>query len=158
MICDLTARLPASSESLIAMIGGDGATTERRTRISRPDDGSAKCRGSRVRDQPSGSCPSTPPPTTPSTFSVISPPPARTEPSERRRCRSGVRSPPLRIDASRAARFAASVIRQCDKAMLAAEGCHLVHRRSKPARSRSSLRPEAGCGLPGWLMPRRCRR
>jgi hypothetical protein len=32
-----------------------------------------------------------------------------------------------------------------------------LHRRSKPVRSRLSLRPEAGCGLPGRSMPRRCR-
>jgi len=42
-----------------------------RTRINRPDDGSARCRGSRVRDQPNDFCPSTPPPTTPSTSSVL---------------------------------------------------------------------------------------
>jgi hypothetical protein len=41
-------------------------------------------RGSRAPDQLSGSYPSTP---TPSTFSVISPPPARTGSSERRPCR-----------------------------------------------------------------------
>jgi ATP-dependent exoDNAse (exonuclease V) alpha subunit len=33
-----------------------------------------------------------------------------------------------------------------------------LHRRSKAAPSRSSLRPAAGCGLPGRLMPRWCRR
>jgi hypothetical protein len=49
-----------------------GAITERRTRINRPDDGSARCRDSRVRDQPNDFCPSTPPPTTPSTSSVTS--------------------------------------------------------------------------------------
>ena len=77
-------------------------------RISQPDDGSARCRGSRARDQLSGSYPSTPPPTTPSTFSVISPPPARTESSERRPCRLGVRPPP-RLEASGAACFAAPI-------------------------------------------------
>jgi len=43
---------------LVAMNAGDGAITERRTRINRPDDGSARCRGSRVRDQPNDFCPS----------------------------------------------------------------------------------------------------
>ena len=33
-----------------------------------------------------------------------------------------------------------------------------LYRLSKPARSRSSLRPAAGCGLPGRLIPQRCRR
>jgi uncharacterized protein len=46
------------------------ATTERRTRISQPDGGSARCRVSRVQDQPSAFCPSTPPLTTPSTSSA----------------------------------------------------------------------------------------
>jgi hypothetical protein len=78
-------------ESLIAMNGGGGVTTERKTRISQPADGSARCRGSRVPGQPSDSCPSTRPPTTPSTFSAISPPPARTGSSGPRPCRRGVR-------------------------------------------------------------------
>src|SRR3954452_25505981 len=47
------------------IIQQDGATTAQRTRINRPDDGSARCQGSRVRDQPNDFCPSTPPPTTP---------------------------------------------------------------------------------------------
>ena len=82
---------------------GGGVTTERRTRISQPADGSARCRGSRVPGRPSDSCPSTRPPTTPSTFSAISPPPARTEASELRPCRRGVRlllwREPDRLDA-----------------------------------------------------------
>ena len=110
------AQLVAILESLTSMKVGSGVTTERKTRISQPDDGSARCRGSRAPDQLSGSYPSTPPPTTPSTFSVISPPPARTESSERRPCRLGVRPPP-RLEASGAACFAAPVIRQRDKAL-----------------------------------------
>jgi hypothetical protein len=111
----LTGQLVAILESLTSMKVGSGVTTERKTRISQPDDGSARCRGSRAPDQLSGSSPSTPPPTTPSTFSVISPPPARTESSEHRPCRLGVRPPPC-LEASGAACFAASVIHQCDKA------------------------------------------
>ena len=88
-----------------------------RTRISQPDDGSARCRGLRVPGQPSDSCPSTRPPTTPSTFSAISPPPARTESSEPRPCRRGVRSPP-RLEPTGVDGFAASAIPQRDNASL----------------------------------------
>src|SRR6478735_6793098 len=76
---------------LVAMSAGDGAITERRTRINRPDDGSARCRGSRVRDQPNDFCPSTPPPTTPSTSSVTSSQRRHTGHSEPRPCRRGAR-------------------------------------------------------------------
>src|SRR6476619_2856147 len=69
---DPTARPPVSLGCLVAMNAGDGAITERRTRINRPDDGSARCRGSRVGDQPNDFCPSTLLPTTPSTSSVTS--------------------------------------------------------------------------------------
>src|SRR3954471_8431046 len=62
-----------------------------RTRINRPDDGSARCRGSRVRDQPNDFCPSTPPPTTPSTSSVTSSQRRHTGHSEPRPCRRGAR-------------------------------------------------------------------
>src|SRR4051794_10657896 len=96
---------------------GGGVTTEQRTRINQPDDGSARCRGSRVPGQPSDSCPSTRPPTTPSTFSVISPPLARTESSELRPCGRGVRSPP-RLEPSGVDGFAASAIPQRDNAVL----------------------------------------
>ena len=70
---------------------GDGAITERRTRINRPDGGSARCRGSRVRDQPNDFCPSTPPPTTPSTSSVTSSQRRHTGHSEPRPCTRGAR-------------------------------------------------------------------
>ena len=86
------------------------------TRISQPADGSARCRGSKVPGQPSDSCPSTRPPTTPSTFSAISPPPARTESSELRPCRRGARSPP-RLEPSGVDGFAASAIPQRDNAV-----------------------------------------
>ena len=83
---------PVSSGCLVvAMNAGDGAITERRTRINRPDDGSARCRGSRVRDQPNDFCPSTPPPTTPSTSSVTSSQRRHTGHSEPRPCRRGAR-------------------------------------------------------------------
>ena len=62
-----------------------------RTRINRPDDGSARCRGSRVRDQPNDFCPSTLPPTTPSTSSVTSSQRRHTGHSEPRPCRRGAR-------------------------------------------------------------------
>jgi len=74
---------------------GGGGTTERRIRTSQPDDESVRCRGSKVRGQPSDSSPFMQLPTTPSTSSAISPPPERTEPSERRPRRRGARSPPL---------------------------------------------------------------
>jgi hypothetical protein len=102
-------------DSLTSMNVGSGVTTERKTRISRTDDESARCRGSRAPDRPSDFCPSTPPPTTPSTSSGTSSQQRRTGHSEPRPCRHGARLPP-RLEASGAACFAASVIRQCDKA------------------------------------------
>ena len=56
--------------SLAAMNAGDGAIIERRTRINRPDAGSARCRGSRVWAQPNDFCLFMPQPTTPSTSSA----------------------------------------------------------------------------------------
>src|SRR4249920_1841212 len=93
MTCDLTAPPRVILGYLIAINVGDGATTERRTRINRPDEGSARCRGSRVRDQPSDFCPSTLPPTTPSTSSGASYQQRRTGRSEPRPCKHGARSP-----------------------------------------------------------------
>jgi hypothetical protein len=52
-----------------------------------------KINGQRMWLWPSDSCPSTQPPTIPSTFSATSSPPARTELFEPRPCRRGVRSP-----------------------------------------------------------------
>jgi hypothetical protein len=86
-----TARPPVSLGCLVAMNAGDGAITERRTRINRPDDGSARCRGSRVGDQPNDFCPSTLLPTTPSTSSVTSSQRRHTGHSEPRPCRRGAR-------------------------------------------------------------------
>ena len=56
------------------------------------------------------------PPTTPSTSSATSPPPERTEPSERRPCRRGARSPPRR-EPDGLAGIAASAIPQRDNAV-----------------------------------------
>ena len=56
MTCDLTAPPRVILGYLIAINAGDGATTERRTRINRPDEGSTRCRGSRVRVGPSVYC------------------------------------------------------------------------------------------------------
>jgi len=53
-----------------------------------------KMQGSRVRDQPSDFCPSTLPPTTPSTSSGTSYQQRRTGRSEPRPCKHGARSPP----------------------------------------------------------------
>jgi hypothetical protein len=94
---------------------GGGGTTERRIRTSQPDDESVRCRGSKVRGQPSDSSPFMQLPTTPSTSSAISPPPERTEPSERWPRRRGARSPPL-LEPDGLAGIAASAIPQRDNA------------------------------------------
>jgi transposase-like protein len=47
--------------TLIAMSADVGATTAQRTHINRPDEGNARCKGSRARGQLSDFCPSTPP-------------------------------------------------------------------------------------------------
>src|ERR1700737_5033557 len=70
----------------------NGATTEPRIRINRPDDENARCRVSRVRVQPKNFSQLTQPLTTPSTSNAISPPQKRTEPSGPRRCRRGATS------------------------------------------------------------------
>jgi hypothetical protein len=74
----------------------DGATIESRTRINRPVDESAKCKVSRAPGQPNDFSQRMQPSTTPSTSNAISFLHARTEPSEHRRCRRGVRSLPRR--------------------------------------------------------------
>ena len=45
MTCDLTARPRVILGYLIAINAGDGATTERRTRINRPDEGRREMQG-----------------------------------------------------------------------------------------------------------------
>jgi hypothetical protein len=63
-----------------AMSVGDGRTIEPRIRFSRRGGGSARCSGSRARVQPRNFFPRTPPSTTFSTSSAISPQPKRTAP------------------------------------------------------------------------------
>jgi hypothetical protein len=67
---------PVILESQTAMNAVDGATIERRIRINRPDEGSARCKGSRAWD----------PHKIPSTSNAISPQQERTEPSGHRQC------------------------------------------------------------------------
>jgi hypothetical protein len=115
MTFDLTVRRLVILGSPIAMNAGGGATTERKIRISRPDGGSARCRGSRVRGQPNDFCPSTPRPPTPSMSSATSSQQKRTAHSGPLPCRHGARSP-LRLEPSGVDGFAASAIPQRDNA------------------------------------------
>ena len=57
--------------SQIIMSAGDGATIGRRIRISQPDEGKGKCRGSRAWDPRKDFSQRMPPSTTPSTFNAI---------------------------------------------------------------------------------------
>src|SRR5450759_2928736 len=50
MTCALMGLQPVISESQTAMNAVDGATTERRIRISQPDEGRGRCNGSRAWD------------------------------------------------------------------------------------------------------------
>src|ERR1700730_11051918 len=69
----------------------DGATTERRIRISQSDEGRGRCKGPRAWHRRKNFSQCMPQPTTLSTFSVISPQQEHTEPSEHRPCRRGVK-------------------------------------------------------------------
>jgi putative transposase len=71
-------------------------TTERTIRINRRDDGSARCKLSRVPDRRKDFSQCMPQSKTPSTSNVISPRQGRTEPSGPRRCRHGTKSSPRR--------------------------------------------------------------
>jgi hypothetical protein len=51
MIYDLMLPQPVNLESQDVMNAVDGATIERRTRINRPDDESARCKDSRALDR-----------------------------------------------------------------------------------------------------------
>ena len=82
------------------MSRGCARTIGPRIRINRHDGASAKCSGSNRPDQPSASCPFTPPFTTRSTSSVISHPAARFASYETKR--SGRGEPPLRPEVQRA--------------------------------------------------------
>ena len=66
----VTDKLRSYASAFACTSKGSARTTERKIRISRPDEGSARCMDSRVRAQPSDFCPSTPLPTTPSTSSA----------------------------------------------------------------------------------------
>src|SRR5208283_6160507 len=92
MTCALMGLQPVSLESQNAMSAVDGATIERRIRISRPDEGRGRCKGSRAWDPRKNFSQPTQPHITPSTSSAISPRQERTEPSEHWPCRRGVNS------------------------------------------------------------------
>jgi len=83
---------PVSLDSPNAMSVVDGATIERRIRISRPDEERGRCKGSRAWDPRKDFSQCMPQPTTLSTSSAISPQQERTEPSGNRPCRRGVKS------------------------------------------------------------------
>ena len=83
---------PMILESQNAMSAADGATTEPRIRINRPDEGRRRCKGSRAPGQRKDFSQPTQPLTTLSTFNAISPQQKRTEPSGPRRCRRGAKS------------------------------------------------------------------
>ena len=78
-------------ESQNAMSAVDGATIERRIRISRPDEGRGRCKGSRAWDPRKDFSQYMQQPIILSTFSAISPQQERTEPSGHRPCRRGVK-------------------------------------------------------------------
>ena len=70
----------------------DGATIERRIRISRPDKGRGRCKGSRAWDPRKDFSQCMQQPIILSTSSAISPQQERTEPSGHQPCRHGVKS------------------------------------------------------------------
>ena len=91
MTCVLMGLQPVSLDLPNVMNAVDGATTERRIRISQLDEGSARCKGSRAWDPRKHFTQPTQPY---NTFNVraISPQQERTEPSGHRPCRHGVKS------------------------------------------------------------------
>jgi hypothetical protein len=82
---------PVILESQNATSAADGATTERRTRINRPDEGRGRCKGSRASGRRKDFSQCMQQSTTPSTSNVI-----RTEPFGPQRCRHGTKSSPRR--------------------------------------------------------------
>ncbi len=84
---DLIRLLPVNLESQDVMNAVDGATIERRTRISRPGDESARCKVLRVLGQRKDFSQCMQQSTTHSTSNVISCRQERTEPFGPRRCR-----------------------------------------------------------------------
>src|ERR1700738_5180925 len=87
---------PVILESQNATSVADGATIERRIRISQPDEGRGRCKGSRAWDPRKDFSQCIQQPTTTSTSSAISPQQERTEPSGHRPCGRGVKSSPPR--------------------------------------------------------------
>src|SRR6202040_1260696 len=83
---------PVILESQNATSVADGATIERRIRISQPDEGRRRCKGSRAWDPRKDFSQCMQQPRTPSTSSAISPQQERTEPSGPQPCRRGVKS------------------------------------------------------------------
>src|SRR5208337_4564972 len=83
-------------ESQNAMNAVDGATIERRIRISRPDEGRGRCKGSRAWDPRKDFSKCMQQHKILSTSNVILPRQERAEPSGRRPCRHGVKSSLLR--------------------------------------------------------------
>jgi hypothetical protein len=96
MTSDLIRLLPVNLESQDVMNAIDGATIERRTRISRPGDESARCKVLRALGQRKDFPQYMQQSTTYSTSNVISHRQERTEPSGPRRCRHGTKSSPRR--------------------------------------------------------------
>ena len=92
MISDLMGLQPVHLESQDAMNAVDGATIERRIRISQLDEGSARCKVSKAWDPRKDSSQCMQQHKIPSTSSAISPQQERTEPSGYRPCRHGVKS------------------------------------------------------------------
>src|ERR1700737_1144392 len=82
---------PMILESQNAMNADDGATTEPRIRINRPDDVNARCKGSRAPGQRKDFSQCMRQSTTHSTSNATSSQAKRTEPSGPRRCRHGTK-------------------------------------------------------------------
>src|SRR3984893_14930354 len=91
MSCDLMQPQSVILESQNATSVADGATIERRIRISQPDEGRGRCKGSRASGRRKDFSP-----TTPSTSNVILHRQERTEPFGPQRCRHGTKSSPRR--------------------------------------------------------------
>jgi len=92
MTSDLMGLQPVHLESQDATNAVDGATIERRIRISQLDEGSARCKVSKAWDPRKDSSQCMQQHKIPSTSSAISPQQERTEPSGHRPCRHGVKS------------------------------------------------------------------
>src|ERR1019366_7851831 len=88
---DLMLPQPVILGSQNTMSGVDGATTEPRIRINRPDDESARCKVSRVPGPRKNFSQSTQQPTKSSMSNAISPQQERTESSGHRPCKRGVK-------------------------------------------------------------------